>query len=97
MGRGNVAAGLQGQSGIKWEALISVPSWRVGWKKRRRLKQNPSIEKLTLMDLPFVSSSGLKLQRRSRGFLMELSAHVTSELRVEIPLVTQENRDSEEG
>ena len=97
MGRGNVATGLQGQAGVKWEALIRVPSWRVGWKKRRRQKQNPSIEKLTLMDLPFVSSSGLKLQRMSRGFLVELSTHVTSELRAEITLVTQENRDSEEG
>ena len=97
VGSGNVAAGLQVQAGVKWESLISVPSWRVWWKKRRRLKQNPSIEKLTLMDLPFVSNSGLKLQRRSRGFLVELSTHVTSELRADITLVTQENRDSEEG
>ena len=97
VGSGNVAAGLQVQAGVKWESLISVPSWRVWWKKRRRLKQNPSIEKLTLMDLPFVSSSGLKLQRMSRGFLVELSTHVTSELRADITLVTQENRDSEEG
>ena len=49
------------------------------------------------MDLPFVSSSGLKLQRMSRGFLVELSTQVTSELRAEITLVTQENRDSEVG
>ena len=96
VGSGNVASGLQGHARVKWEALISVPSWEVGWKKRRRLKQNPSIEKLTLMDLPFVSSSGLKLQRMS-SFLVELSTQVTSELRAEITLATQENRDSEEG
>ena len=81
MGRRNVAAGLQGQAGVKFEALISVPSWGVGWKKRRSLKENPFIVKLTLMELPFVSSSGLKLQQMSRGYLMELSTHVTSELR----------------
>ena len=81
MGRGNVAAGLQGQAEVKWEALITVPSWGVGWKKRRSLKENPFIDKLTLMELPFVSSSGLKLQQMSRGYLMELSTHVTSELR----------------
>ena len=38
VGRGNMAAGLQGQAGVKWEALISVPSWGVGWKKGRSLK-----------------------------------------------------------
>ena len=87
MGRGNVPAGQQGQAGVKWEALISVPSWGVGWKKRRSLKENPFIVKLTLMELPFVSSSGLKLQRMSKGFLVELSTHGTSELRAEITLV----------
>ena len=76
-----MAAGLQGQAGFKWEALISVPGWGIWWKKRRSLKENPSIFKVTLMELPFVSSSGLKLQQMSRGYLMELSTHVTSELR----------------
>ena len=81
MGRGNVDAGLQGQAGVKWETLITVSSWGVGWKKRRSLKENPFIDKLTLMELPCVSISGLKLQQMSIRYLIELSTHVTSELR----------------
>ena len=47
VGRGNMVAGQQGQAEVKWEALISVPRWGVWWKKRRSLKENPSIVKLT--------------------------------------------------
>ena len=58
VGRGTMAAGLQGQAGIKWEALTSVPIWGVGWRKRIRLKQNPFIGKLTFMDLPLCQARG---------------------------------------
>ena len=41
------------------------------------------------MESPSVSRLGLKLQRRSKGYIIELSTHVTSELRSEITLVPQ--------
>ena len=53
-----MAAGLQGQAGIKQEALTCVPSWGVGWRKRTRLKQNPFIGKLTFMELPLCQARG---------------------------------------
>lgn len=62
LGRGHGAAGLQGQAGTQWEA----PSWGEGWRKRR-LKQNSFTDELTFMELPSVSKSGLKLQRRISG------------------------------
>ena len=43
-----------------------APSWGQEWRKRR-LKQNSFIDELTFMELPSVSQSGLKLQRRNSG------------------------------
>ena len=74
-GKGTQGSRAGGQAGTQWEAA----SWGEGWRKRR-LKQNSFTDELTFMELPSVSRSGLKLQRMSRSYLMELSTHVTSEL-----------------
>ena len=48
------------------------------------------------MELHFVSSSGLKY-KAYKGYLMEFSTHVTSELRSEVTLVTQETETQKKG
>ena len=58
-GKGTQGSRAGGQAGTQWEAA----SWGEGWRKRR-LKQNSFTDELTFMELPSVSRSGLKLQRR---------------------------------
>ena len=61
-GKGTQGSRAGGQAGTQWEAA----SWGEGWRKRR-LKQNSFTDELTFMELPSVSRSGLKLQRRNSG------------------------------
>ena len=76
-------------AGLGWDYMGGS---QLGRKvEEEKAEQNSFIDELTFMELPSVSRSRLKLQRRSRGYIMELSASVTSELRSEITLVPQRN------
>ena len=52
--------------------------------EEEKAEQNSFIDELTFMELLSMSRSRLKLQMRSSGHIVELSAHVTSQLRSEV-------------